>query len=144
MNLSWIREHPPRWDEGKRRIIGEAPSGIFDGRYAESAMGAAVPGEWWRVEADGAVAGYGWMDVVWGDAEVLLATDPEQRSRGIGSFILEQLEREAAQRGLNYVYNVVRPTHPQTEAISAWLMARGFVAQDDGRLLRRASQPERT
>jgi hypothetical protein len=56
------------------------------------------------------------------------------RGSGAGSFALEHLEREAAARGLNYVVNVVRETHPQREQVTAWFLAHGFSGTDDGRL----------
>lgn len=134
--LRWIRESPAIWDEGKERIVGAAPAGIFDRRYRELKKGTLVPGEWWRVEEGDPIVGYGWLDVVWGDAEILLATLPSVEGRGVGTFILEQLEKEARARGLNYLYNVVRPTHPRAREVSAWLEKRGFQASADGSLLR--------
>ncbi len=134
--LTWIRERLPVWDAPKARIVGQAPAGVFDTRYAELSEGAPVPGEWWRAERDGAVVGYGWLEVVWGDAEVLLATAPDARRQGVGAFVLEQLEREARSRGLRYLYNVVRPTHPAAAEVAAWLSERGFRPSEDGRLLR--------
>ena len=47
--MEWIREQPPTWDADKVRIIGEAPSGIFDVRFRRIALGTRVPGEWWHV-----------------------------------------------------------------------------------------------
>ena len=136
MALEWIREQNPVWDKDKRWIVGEAPAGVFDSRYRELEDGALVPGEWWRAVQDGKTVGFGWLDVVWGDAEILLATDREARGQGVGTFILEHLEHEAHAQGLNYLTNIVRPTHPDGEAITAWLSKRGFKASEDGRLLR--------
>ena len=120
-DLSWVREQPARWDADKKRIIGGAPAGAFDARYADSPAGAPLPGDWWRVEqADGQVVGYGWLDAVWGDAEILLATEIDRQGQGIGGFALDQLAREAAARGLNYIYNVVRPTHPEASTLTRW------------------------
>ncbi len=84
--------------------------------------------------------GYGWLDLVWGDAEILLATDPEIRGQGIGSFILQQLEAEAQKRGLNYLYNIVRPSHPNRAQTAAWLVGRGFEESEDGSLFRAISR----
>jgi ribosomal protein S18 acetylase RimI-like enzyme len=136
MTLRWIPESPAVWDADKARIVGAAPEGIFDTRYAEATEGDLVPGEWWRVEDDGRTVGYGWLDVNWGDAEILLATAPEAQSRGVGSFVLTNLEHEARARGLNYLYNVVRATHPDADRVTAWLKKRSFTASADGRLLR--------
>lgn len=136
MDLGWIHENPPRWDESKQAIIGGAPQGIFD--LGKPELGQLISGDWWRVEEGGRVAGYGWMDAVWGDAEILLAVDPKSRGRGVGSFILQQLEREAAHCGLRYMYNVVRPTHPQRREVTRWLEAHGFRRSvDDDRLTRK-------
>jgi N-acetylglutamate synthase-like GNAT family acetyltransferase len=132
----WIRESPAHWDADKARIIGGAPVGAFDSRYRASPLGQLMAGEWWRVEDDGRVVGYGWLDAVWGDAEILLATDTEAQRHGVGTFILERLEDEAQSRGLNYLYNLVRPTHPRAAELSAWLEKRGFCPAEDGRLLR--------
>lgn len=136
MTLSWIRERNAVWNADKARIVGRAPAGIFDTRYGSLAEGQLVPGEWWHVEDDGRVVAYGWLDVNWGDAEILLATEHEAQGRGVGTFVLKHLELEARARGLNYMYNVVRPTHPEGEAVTAWLVKRGFETASDGRLLR--------
>ena len=136
MAPSWIRESPVRWDEDKARIVGDAPPGIFDTRYRDAKPGQIVPGEWWRVEDDRRALGYGWLDTVWGDAEILLAVDPAAQRRGVGSFILDHLDAEAQRRGLNHLYNLVRPTHPHAAEVIRWLEKHGFRAQEDGRLLR--------
>lgn len=143
MSLEWIRELPARWDGDKKRVIGEAPAGIFDARYRASAAGAPLSGEWWRVERGGEVVGYGWLDAVWGDAEILLAVAPASQGEGVGTFIVDRLADEAVQRGLNYIYNVVRSTHPEGESLTRWLRARGFEQQPDGRLTRRAEPPKK-
>jgi GNAT superfamily N-acetyltransferase len=135
MDFKWIAENPPQWDEPKAKIVGGAPEGIFE--TAGRSPGELVPGEWWRVEDDAGVAGYGWMDVTWGDAEILLAVAPDRQGSGVGTFILDQLEQEAAKHGVNYLLNVVRPTHPDREGISAWLGKRGFSRSHDDELLRR-------
>ncbi len=137
MTLSWIAENPPLWDADKMRIVGQAPAGIFDTRYSTLPEGEQVPGEWWRVEDDGKTLGYGWLELVWGDAEILLATDPEARGRGVGGFALENLAKVAAKHGVNYINNIVRPTHPAADELTAWLTKREFKLVEDGRLVRR-------
>jgi GNAT superfamily N-acetyltransferase len=134
MTLAWIHENPPRWDAGKAAIVGGAPRGTFV--LADHRAGEPIPGEWWRVEEDGRVVGYGWMDTTWNGAEVLLAVDPAARRHGVGTFIMDGLEREAARRGLHYLYNVVRHTHPDRDGITRWLLARGFTDAGDGELRR--------
>ncbi len=141
--LTWNDEPLPVWNSDKRRIVGEAEPGVFDTRYLDLADGSLVPGEWWSVRRDGVVVGYGWMDVNWGDAEILLATDRPHRGSGVGTFILTQLDREARARGLNYLCNVVRSTHPAGRQVSGWLERRGFEAVDDGRLVRPVRLPAR-
>jgi GNAT superfamily N-acetyltransferase len=122
--LAWVREPSPTWDADKRRVIGSAPAGVFDLSYVD---GAALPGDWWACTSDGVVVGYGWLDATWGgDAEVLLAVDASARQAGVGSFVLAHLEDEAAARGLNYVYNTVRPTHPDRDDLHDWLAVRGY------------------
>lgn len=140
MALRWIREGITHWDQHKREIVGGAPPGVFDDRYRSISDHELVPCEWWRVEdAEGRVLGYGWLDVVWGDAEILLAVDPRVERHGVGAFILTNLELEARARGLGYLTNLVRPTHPRADAVSHFLCKRGFVPQTDGRLVKRVA-----
>jgi len=137
--LKWIHESAAQWDAGKEALVGRAPEGIFE--TSQFTPGELVPGEWWRVEDGGRVVGYGWMDCTWGDAEILLVVDPGERGRGIGSFILDQLEREARDRGLNYLYNVVPASHPEPRRLATWLGRRRFSPFDGGRLMRRVLPP---
>lgn len=142
MAMRWVQESPAVWDDAKQTIVGKAPAGTF--RMTTYSNGDLLPGDWWRAEQDGAVVGYGWMDTMWGgDAEVLLAVSAEARGRGVGTFILEQLEREAASRGLNYLYNVVPSSHPDVAGVSGWLEKRQFRASHEGRLMRRVLPPRR-
>ncbi|MEZ5285778.1 MAG: GNAT family N-acetyltransferase [Vicinamibacterales bacterium] len=141
MALSWHRESLPQWDADKQRIVGGAPAGVFT--VADSAPGAALPGDWWRVEDGGTVVGYGWMDYSWGDAEVLLAVDASRQHAGVGTFVLDRLEEEAASRGLNYLYNVIPATHPDKDALRRWLLRRGFVGSVEGDLFKRTVHTER-
>lgn len=124
MPLTWTRESPARWDADKARILG----GAAPGSLPEMAMpiGDLAPGDWFRVERDGQVVGYGWMDVVWGDAEILLAVAPEARGNGVGTFILDQIALEARAQGLRRIHNSVRPNHPERQTTQAWLGRRGF------------------
>lgn len=140
MSLQWIHESAARWDAGKQRIVGGAPDGIFDLSAVE--VGALVPGDWWRVEDDGELVGYGWMDIggMAGDAEVLLCVDPAHQHKGAGTFIMDHLEQEAAARGLNYLSNIVRPSHPAADSITAWLKKRGYAERGDGQLARKVSK----
>ena len=135
MALTWIREATALWDADKQRILGDGSDGMF--AVAASAPGAVLPGDWWRVEDDGRVVGYGWMDYSWGDAEVLLAVASTSQAHGIGTFILDRLDEEAAQRGLNYLYNVIPAQHHDKGRLKRWLLRRGFVGAKEGELFKR-------
>jgi N-acetylglutamate synthase-like GNAT family acetyltransferase len=136
MPFEWIREdRPARWDAGKRAIVGGSPEGTFE--LPKFGEGDIIPGDWWRVEDGGEVVGYGWMDVVWGDAQILLAVAVQHRGKGVGGFIVDNLEAEAKRQGLNYLFNVVPPRHPNPDGIAAWLQKRRFVASSEDRLSRR-------
>lgn len=125
MTLRWSREDAPRWDADKQRLFG--PAELAAVGLSRPDDGAAVADEWWRVTDDeGAVLGYGWLDSEWGDAQITFLVDPAHRGRGVGTFILDRLEHEAVQRGLNYIYNVVPPTHPDPAWMTAWLVQHGF------------------
>lgn len=144
MTLVWEREtNPVAWDRDKQRVIGGAPDGAFVLPFDE---GDHLPGEWWHVrdgDGDGApIVGYGRLDTTGlGDAEILLASDPARQGQGIGSFILQRLEDEAAARGFNYVHNVIRP-HEEREQVHSWLTAHGFVGSDEGELRKRVKSSE--
>ena len=100
--LQWIREDAPRWDADKQRMFG--PTEIAATALTPPDPGAPVADEWWRVaDAAGAIVGYGWLDSEWGDAEVTFLVAAGRRGEGIGEFIIDHLEAEAAARGLNYI-----------------------------------------
>jgi GNAT superfamily N-acetyltransferase len=139
MALTWSRESPALWNDDKQRIVGGAPAHVFS--FGPLKPGEVVPGDWWRVDSNGRAVGYGWMDQSWGDAEVLLAVDSAAQDGGIGTFILDRLEDEAARRGINYLYNVVSDAHPDRAGLTRWLQRRGFVASREGGLLKRAVHP---
>jgi N-acetylglutamate synthase-like GNAT family acetyltransferase len=138
--LTWVRDDDPRWDADRERVFATVPDGVF--RAEARTAGERLSSDWWRVEADGRVVGYGWLDDVWGDAEILLAVEQSARGTGAGAFALAHLEAEAATRGLNYVVNVVRDTHPDRAAVTAWFLAHGFTGTDDGRLRKRVGNPD--
>ena len=139
MSLGWMHESPALWNADKQHIVGKAPAGVFT--FGALAEGDVVPGDWWRVVDNGHVVGFGWMDHSWGDAEVLLVVDPVAQRSGVGTFILDRLEDEAASRGINYIYNVVPEAHPDRADLTRWLQGRGFVASHEGGLLKRAVHP---
>jgi GNAT superfamily N-acetyltransferase len=130
--LRWVKDDDPRWDADRERVFATIGTDVFPGLARQ--MGDRLPSDWWRVEDGGRVVAYGWLDDVWGNAEILLAVDESARGTGAGAFALARLEGEAAARGLNYVVNVVRDTHPQREAVTRWFLAHGFSGTDDGRL----------
>jgi GNAT superfamily N-acetyltransferase len=136
--LQWIREDAPCWDADKQRLFGEAE--LAATALNPPAPGAVVADEWWHVaDAAGVIVGYGWLDSEWGDAEVTFVVAPDRRGEGIGEFIIDHLEAEAAARGLNYIYNVVPATSPNPEWVTAWLVGQGFVV-GDGDLRRRVRE----
>ena len=121
----WIREDAPRWDADKQRIFG--PAELAATGLTPPPAGAPVADEWWHVAGEaGEIVGYGWLDTEWGDAEVTFVVAAGHRGQGIGEFIVDRLAAEAAARGLNYIYNVVPPTSPDAERVTAWLLDRGF------------------
>ena len=142
MMLSWERESEPTWDADKQRIIGGAPEGAFVVPFAE---GDSLPGEWFVVRDGQEAVAYGRLDIGWGgDAEVWLAVDPARQGQGVGAFLLAGLEREAESRGINYVYNTIRP-HEGREDVYDWLAVRGFTGAIDGDLRKRVgSTPPRS
>jgi GNAT superfamily N-acetyltransferase len=141
MTLTWTKENSPRWDADKQRIFG--PAELAAVGLAAPAPGQPVADEWWRAADDGQVAGYGWLDTEWGDARITFIVAPGQRGHGVGAFILEHLEDEAAARGLNYIYNVVPETHPDGPWIRNWLAGHGFHEASRGQLRRQVETSQR-
>lgn len=140
-SLRWVKDDDPRWDADRERVFAGVPEGIFRAESREA--GERLTSDWWRVEDGDHVIAYGWLDDVWGDAEILLAVDKSARGTGAGAFTLARLEEEAAARGLNYVLNVVRDTHPDRAAVTEWFLAHGFTGTDDGRLRKRVGDRTR-
>ena len=136
MSLTWTPESLATWDADKAAVVGTAPAGAFpelEGKQDGELIGA----EWWRVEQDGAVVGYGWLDAAWGWAPILLAVKPNAQRDGVGAFIVEKLKQEAHKRGLAYLFNVIPATHPDKEGVKAFLVAQGFEeAPSDPTMLR--------
>lgn len=130
--LRWVKDDDPRWDPDRDRVFAGLGTDVFPGLTRQ--IGDRLPSDWWRVENGDRVVGYGWLDDVWGDAEILLAVEEQSRGTGAGAFTLSHLEDEAAARGLNYVVNVVRDTHPRRDVVTGWFLAHGFTGTDDGRL----------
>src|SRR3954470_770731 len=139
--LRWVHEHDPRWDADRQRVFAGVPGSVLPA--AARRPGERLSSDWWRVEREGRAVGYGWLDDVWGDAEILLAVEESARGTGAGAFTLARLEDEAAARGLNYVVNVVRDTHPDRDAVTAWFLAHGFSGTEDGRLRKQVGDPSR-
>src|SRR4051812_16029969 len=157
--LTWVKDDDPRWDADRERVFATVPVGAF--RPEQRAPGERLSSDWWRVRDGDRVVGYGWLDDVWGDAEILLAVEASARGTGAGAFALARLEEEAAARGLHYVVNVggdthpdrgagteglncvvsgVRDTHPDGAGVTEWFIARGFSGTDDGRLRKRGGE----
>jgi N-acetylglutamate synthase-like GNAT family acetyltransferase len=130
MTREWIREAPAYWDERKAAMFEDLDPNLFGIRATEA--GSPIGDEWWRVEGDGEVLGYGRLDESWGDAEVLVVVSPAVRRTGVGAFILDRLAGEADARHLNYVYNVVPRKHPYARDVERWLIASGFTEAGDG------------
>ena len=68
---SWTKENRPRWDADKDGLFTDADLAAV-GFGERPAVGDAIADEWWvvRVADDGGVAGYGWLDSEWGDAQI--------------------------------------------------------------------------
>jgi benzoate-CoA ligase family protein len=130
-DLQWVREETPRWDEDKQRLFGAAE--LASVGMSAPPLDAVLPNEWWKVTDSAAgVVGYGWLDSEWGDAEITFLVAPDSRGAGVGEFIVSCLDREAAARGLNYIYNEVPASHPDRAWMTAWLIRHGFVASPPG------------
>jgi GNAT superfamily N-acetyltransferase len=139
--LHWTKEGTPRWDAAKQRLFG--PGELAATGMVAPAPGSPIADEWWHVTGDdGEVAGYGWLDSEWGDAEITFLVGRDRRGAGIGGFIVDRLGEEAAGRGLNYIYNVVPPTHPDPSWMTRWLTSHGFAPGHGD--LRRQVRPART
>ncbi|HIZ97695.1 MAG TPA: GNAT family N-acetyltransferase [Candidatus Janibacter merdipullorum] len=133
--LTWEREARPVWDADKARIAASAPDGALGLDFAD---GAELPGDWFLAKDGESVVGLGVLDTTWGgDAEITLVVDGSRQGEGIGSFVMDRLEQEARTRGINYVYNTVRDTHPQRDEVHDWLVVRGYWGNERDASLRK-------
>ena len=99
--------------------------------------GDLLPGDWWRVESDREIAGYGWLDYNWGR----WGNPPGQWRRRISGTALAGSSsicsrRKAQARGVYYIHNVVPAAHPDKAGLYRWLAAHGFADNGEGRLMR--------
>lgn len=134
-SLAWERESRPVWDAEKARIAASAPDGALALDFAD---GAELPGDWFVATDGGAVVGFGFLDTTWGgDAEITLVVDGERQGSGVGTFVMDHLEQEASARGINYVYNTVRDTHPKRDEVHDWLLVRGYKGNESDASLRK-------
>ncbi len=135
MTATWTKQNRPRWDADKDRLFSDDDLAAV-GFGARPAAGDAIADEWWevRVADDADVAGYGWLDSEWGDAQITFFVAEAHRRSGLGSFVVDRLAGEAHERGLSVIYNVVPKSHPELAVITAWLEARGFTDAGEGEL----------
>lgn len=81
--LHWTKEDTPRWDAAKRRLFG--PEELAATGMVAPGPGSPIADEWWHVTGDdGEVAGYGWLDSEWGDAEITFLVGRDRRGTGAG------------------------------------------------------------
>lgn len=134
-SLTWVREERPVWDAEKARIAASAPEGAL---ALDVVDGAELPGDWFVAKDGDAVVGFGFLDMTWGgDAEITLVVDGDRQGQGVGSFVMDHLEQEARTRGINYVHNTVRDTHPQRDEVHDWLLVRGYRGNESDASLRK-------
>lgn len=113
---------PVPYDDDKKAFF----SALQDGVVRLNPAGNYLPGTWWRLTAGDTTLGYGWMDVTWGDAQIMLAVSPEARRGGHGKTILDHLEHEAHEAGLAYMFNTIPGDHPDPEGVRVFLTGNGF------------------
>ena len=131
-SLTWVKDDDPRWDADRERVFATVGPGVFPGRAASRGSGCPVTGGGSRTTAgSSATAG---STTSGATRRSCSRSRRAARGTGAGAFALARLEEEAAARGLNYVVNVVRDTHPDRDAVTAWFLAHGFTGTDDGRL----------
>lgn len=133
--LTWEREARPVWDAEKASIAASAPDGALTLDFAD---GAELPGDWFVAKDGQSVVGFGFLDTTWGgDAEITLVVDAQHQGRGVGTFVMDHLEQEAGARGINYVHNTVRDTHPERDDVHDWLLVRGYKGNEGDASLRK-------
>ena len=137
--LHWTKEDTPRWDAAKQRLFG--PEELAATGMVAPGPGSPIADEWWHVTADDGGSSppasserrrsrrrdardhrERHRDEDFTDNEL----GRDRRGAGVGGFIVDRLEEEAAGRGLNYIYNVVPPTHPDPSWMTRWLSSHGF------------------
>ena len=132
--LRWVKDDDPRWDADRERVFATVPDGVFR-PSCPAAAASGCPATGGGSEAGRRVVGYGWLDDVWGDAEILLAVEDGARGTGAGAFALARLE-DGGGRARTELRGQRGPRHPsrprRSHRAGSW--RRGFAGTDDGRL----------
>ena len=127
------------WIDAKRAVAAHdlpglaPPSAAFE-RLCLLLVPGSLRAETWLAVADGQVLGYALLDMPATDnlhlVDVTLEVRPEHRRRGIGTSLLEHVERRAAQLGRDTVVSYVTESLPDVvrldESGKAFAAARGY------------------
>lgn len=119
----WIKEEEPVWDSDKEDIIDCAPQGSFN---MGPKSNGTISGDWWKLVENKRVIGYGWISMISGDAELLIAVRKSEQHKGYGNIILENLEMEASKLKHNKVVAIIQSENINAVNIIYWLDRKGF------------------
>lgn len=128
--MCWIKEEKPLWDRNKIKIIG---SNIGCFVISDIQEGDKLEGKWFKLtDKYGQIVGYGWIDIIGGEAEISVAVDKKYKGNGYGTQIINNLYTEIKKLGFDEVIAVVREENSNAEDVIRWVYKNGYIAEWPG------------
>ncbi|MEH7515107.1 GNAT family N-acetyltransferase [Gottfriedia acidiceleris] len=129
--MKLIKYEKSVWDIEKEIIFGKVEEGIFE--FYNLELGNELNQEWWKLVGDNEeILGFGWINYKHGDFEFSLVVNQESRGYGIGSFIVEELERIAREKNFKEVLAIIKQSNPNSLKTMKWFYEKGYTGYVNG------------
>jgi GNAT superfamily N-acetyltransferase len=91
-------------------------------------LGKILHHEWWKlINNDERALGFGWVNYENDEFEISLVVDSNYQGLGLGSFIMENLETLALEKGFFETVARVKESNPNSEEMIVWLYKKNYV-----------------
>ena len=123
--MKLIKDGESIWDIAKETIIGKVEEGTFE--FYNLELGSKLNQEWWKLVDDNErVLGFGWINYAHDEFEISLAVDEDSRGDGLGSFIVEEFERIAKEKGFNETLAIIKHSNHNSLKMVEWFYQKGY------------------
>ena len=139
--LHLIKEDNPIWNLEKNRIFTSIDQGTFEYNLKELGLGIALEHEWWKLVENKKVLGFGWINYTNDDFEISFVVYDDYTGKGLGSFIINELEKLGESKGYRKILAIVKETNPNSEKIIEYLYRKGYSFYIDGIDQKNIKQP---